>query len=308
MRKNILIGGLITALFFIGLIAVLTLLNVINFNKDVFKTSKWKKEVNKEEIISYYNDMLDLYKDNSHSYSIIDINNDDIPELLIYTTGIVGNEIIAETKVYTYDKEYGQKDSNYIIFSGVVLGRIDVDTVLYTMNDGTLLSVFGKMGSETATYYKLKDSLLTVIKTTSRLTEDYIKGDNEVIFKSCGELELSNNNNQDNKSEKSENDNVKELFIKDYLTKGDTLLDYSIDKIQILDKEEKEKILKFGDYQASDVLAYVYYSVKPKNIDEWNAGNGTISGEWITNKFACVAIHNGHGILWFFILPARSSA
>ena len=50
-----------------------------------------------------------------------------------------------------------------------------------------------------------------------------------------------------------------------------------------------------GEYSPEDILAFVKYSVKPKDIEHtvWIAGNGEIEGEWIINKTACECLRNG---------------
>ena len=73
------------------------------------------------------------------------------------------------------------------------------------------------------------------------------------------------------------------------------LLDYRIDEITILSDEEKQLLNNNGTYNKSDILAYVKYSVKPKDVNNtvWEAGNGEIDGEWIINKTACECLRNG---------------
>ena len=103
-----------------------------------------KSSISKSQILSYYKDKIaDL--SSGDQYSVVDINNDDIPELFIYVTGVIGNQIIADTSVYTYDENKGNEDNNYIVYVGSINGRIDNNTILYKMNDGKLLSVFGHM-------------------------------------------------------------------------------------------------------------------------------------------------------------------
>ena len=121
-----------------------------------------------------------MNSDSNHLYSVADINNDDIPELFIYVTGSIGNQIIAETSIYTYDENKGNESSNYIVGVGNISGRIDDNTILYKMNDGRLLSVYGHMGYESTTYYKLENDWLIRTDFSSKETEDYMKGDSEI--------------------------------------------------------------------------------------------------------------------------------
>ena len=123
----------------------------------------------------------------------MDINDDDIPELFIYVTGVVGNQIIADTSIYTYDENKGNEDNNYIVFVGSVSGRIDNNTILYKMNDGKLLSVFGHMGYESIAYYELKNDWLVRTDFSSKETNDYMIGDTELQFVSCDDISLIDN-------------------------------------------------------------------------------------------------------------------
>ena len=99
-------------------------------------------------------------------------------------------------------------------------------------------------------------------------------------------------------SESSNEDVIKELFL-DKLkeinnTNSEKLLDYRVDKIEILSDSEKQHWVEMG-YNTTDVLATVTYSVKPKDVktSNWIAGNGEVSGEWIINKTACECLRYG---------------
>lgn len=73
------------------------------------------------------------------------------------------------------------------------------------------------------------------------------------------------------------------------------LLDYRVDEVKILSDSEKQAFNENKEYSPEDVLAFVKYSVKPKDIEDtaWIAGNGEIEGEWIINKTACECLRNG---------------
>lgn len=152
-----------------------------------------KSSVSKSQILSYYKEKISSFTDSNHQYSVVDINNDDIPELFIYVTGTIGNQIIADTSVYTYDKNKGDELSDYVVYVGSISGRIDNNTILYKMNDGKLLSVFGHMGYEVTTYFKLENDWLIRTDFSSRETADYMLGDNEIQFKPCTDTSLIDN-------------------------------------------------------------------------------------------------------------------
>ena len=97
----------------------------------------------------------------------------------------------------------------------------------------------------------------------------------------------------------SDADKIKEQFIAklkaiDNISR-EKLLDYRVDEVKILSDSEKQVFNEDGKYSPKDILAFVKYSVKPKNIKDtvWIAGNGEIDGEWIINKTACECIRNG---------------
>ena len=163
--------------------------NVSSNENDV----KQKSSVSKSQILSYYKEKISDLSTSDNLYSVVDINDDDIPELFIYVTGVVGNQIIADTSIYTYDENKGNEDNNYIVFVGSVSGRIDNNTILYKMNDGKLLSVFGHMGYESIAYYELKNDWLVRTDFSSKETNDYMIGDIELQFASCDDTSLIDN-------------------------------------------------------------------------------------------------------------------
>ena len=163
--------------------------NVSSNENDV----KQKSSVSKSQILSYYKEKISDLSTSDNLYSVVDINDDDIPELFIYVTGVVGNQIIADTSIYTYDENKGNEDNNYIVFVGSVSGRIDDNTILYKMNDGKLLSVFGHMGYESIAYYELKNDWLVRTDFSSKETNDYMIGDTELQFVSCDDISLIDN-------------------------------------------------------------------------------------------------------------------
>ena len=101
------------------------------------------------------------------------------------------------------------------------------------------------------------------------------------------------------KEKTSNADKIKEQFIaklkeSDNISR-EKLLDYRVDEVKILSESEKQAFNEKEEYSPKDVLAFVKYSVKPKNIEDtvWIAGNGEIDGEWIINKTACECLRNG---------------
>ena len=101
------------------------------------------------------------------------------------------------------------------------------------------------------------------------------------------------------KEKTSNADKVKEQFLAklkeiDKIS-DEKLLDYRVDEVKILSDSEKQVFNENKEYSPEDILAFVKYSVKPKDIEHtvWIAGNGEIEGKWIINKTACECLRNG---------------
>ena len=102
-----------------------------------------------------------------------------------------------------------------------------------------------------------------------------------------------------NEGKMSDADKIKEQFIAklkaiDNISR-EKLLDYRVDEVKILSDSEKQAFNEDGKYSPKDILAFVKYSVKAKDIEKtgWIAGNGEIDGEWVINKTACECLRNG---------------
>ncbi len=189
-NKKIIFCLMIIILLLIVLV-ILMFTGVIGKNeKCTNEIIKQKSSVETSQIIKYYKSMLGDFEEARHEYSVVDINNDNIPELLIYTHGIIGNSIIANTNIYTYDENLGNDDNNYIVFVGTINGQFDKDTILYKMNDGTLLSVSGNMGYEITSSYTLVNDWIVRKSYTTKEVEEYMTGDKEITFKPCTDTSI----------------------------------------------------------------------------------------------------------------------
>lgn len=110
--------------------------------------------------------------------------------------------------------------------------------------------------------------------------------------------ESANKNTIPETTESSDEDTIKVLFLAKLKevnnTNSEKLLDYRVDKVEILSNNQKQSWVENG-YNSSDVLAIVTYSVKPENANasNWMAGNGEVSGDWIINKTAYECLRNG---------------
>ena len=101
-----------------------------------------------------YTNEVSSYKDNE-LYSVADLNNDGVPELLHFVTAITesSNTIVADLFIYTFDATKGE-----VVSAGIVYGRVDNDTSVYALNDGTFVLSYYHMGYEKNTYYKLDNN------------------------------------------------------------------------------------------------------------------------------------------------------
>ena len=170
--------------------------NDMILKSDAIEIKSQKSSIPTTQILSYYEKKLSSFTDNL--YSVSDINNDSIPELLIFTTGTIKNQIVAYTMIYTYDEEKGNETDNYIVYAGQIDGRIDNNTMLYKMNDSRLLSVYGHMGYEVTTYYKLVNDWIyrdefSEKKLDNKNKNDYATGDQQIEFKKTSDKSLIKN-------------------------------------------------------------------------------------------------------------------
>lgn len=189
-NKKIIFSLMIIILLLIVLI-ILMLTGVIgqkeNCSSEIINQ---KSSVETSQIIKYYKNMIGDFEEARHEYSVVDINNDNIPELLIYTHGIIGNTIIGNLNIYSYDENLGNDYDNYIVFVGTINGRFDKDAIIYKMNDGTLLLVSGSMGYQVASSYSLENDWIVRKSYSAKQVEEYMTGDKEITFKPCTDMSL----------------------------------------------------------------------------------------------------------------------
>ncbi len=97
-------------------------------------SKKQKSSVETSKILEYYKDRVAVCATDSsnteYKYALVDINDDDIPELILYTGGFLGSTIIGEFSVYTYDENIGSASSHYIVSVGTIQGRLNLNTML----------------------------------------------------------------------------------------------------------------------------------------------------------------------------------
>ena len=133
---------------------------------------------------------------------------------------------------------------------------------------------------------KNKEQFLSKLKESNNVKSDNVSSEKPLNYRVDEE-------------KKSNADKIKEQFLAklkaiDNISR-EKLLDYRVDEVKILSDSEKQVFNEDGKYSPKDILAFVKYSVKAKDIEKtgWIAGNGEIDGEWIINKTACECLRNG---------------
>ena len=188
--------------------------------------------------------------------------------------------------ILSIPKKYQLKDGGTVIYEAKIWKYSEVHSAFINgYAEGSRFELFG---------IKIFDNVKKV--DVPRKNKDAKVKDNS---NKNGDTKIdSNTNNQSqNTITETDEDIVKKLFINEYLQNPQTekLLDYRIDKVQVLTGSEKEEIVNMG-YEQTDILASVTYSVKVNdpNTSDWNAGNGEgADGQWLLRKTAVVAVRNG---------------
>ena len=202
MKNKGFIGGLIG--FFIGVfftiivsIIIVLILNVVGVirigDKQTTKcntnsTYSQKITITEDELMDVYKDVVKNTTYSKFTYGIEDINDDGIEELII-KTGI--SEADYNYYIYTYDEAYDDS-FNHVVLVGDLAGG---HSVLYKMDDGTLMHVRGQMGNETVSIYSLEnDWLIRKSAKTKNIkgSGSYTIGDEEIELVSNTDLSLFN--------------------------------------------------------------------------------------------------------------------
>ena len=94
---------------------------------------------------------------------------------------------------------------------------------------------------------------------------------------------------------KTDEEKIKEAYLKKIKESYLNCSDYRIDSVKVLSTAEKQELINsIPEYKDAEILAIVNYSIKPQDITNYViAGNGEVSGEWVVNKSACVSYKNG---------------
>lgn len=170
-----------------------------------------------------------------------------------------------------------------IIVMGIFIYKLYNERNIETEKAAELQS---QVSSLNGTVSDLQSKINSISKTINSSTSNKTNTDNK------------SNNNKTYSNQLSTENTIKELFLAKLKeinnSNPEKLLDYRVDKVEILSNSKKQSLMELG-YTSDDILAYVTYSVKPKNVNtsNWMAGNGKIEGKWITNKVACACLRNG---------------
>lgn len=212
---------------------------------------------------------------------------------------------------------YSESEINNIVYNlfGVNLQENKSYGGVLTYKNGTYEFV-GADGDAVPLIKNLKEDSASGKVTFDLYMEDVL--DNQE-YKGKYQVTLNNSNDNNsgfivskklisaNRMEKTSSDTVTENTIKELFlskikandtTNTEKLLDYKVDKVTLIKDDEKQSIVDMDGgqyYKADDTLAYVEYSVKPRDVNStvWIAGNGEVEGEWIVGKVDCVCIRSG---------------
>lgn len=188
------------------------------------------------------------------------------------------------------------KESNNISSEKLLDHRVDEEKT----------SNAGKIKEQLPAKSKESDNTSREKLLNNRVDEGKTSNAKKIKEQSPAKLKKSDNisrekllNHRVDEGKMSDADKIKEQFIAklkaiDNISR-EKLLDYRVDEVKILSDYEKQVFNEDGKYSPKDILAFVKYSVKAKDIEKtgWIAGNGEIDGEWVINKTACECLRNG---------------
>jgi hypothetical protein len=162
--------------------------NVENNNNNNSKIYKQKMTISNSQLMNIYKNLISGLDEQSY-YGIVDINGDGIYELITKTGTCEADYVF---NFYTYDENITNNTFTYI--GSISAGH----TVLYKMNDNTLMAVRGHMGYENIVYYYLDNAWLirsTENMSSRTVTEDsvYKTGDTLINLTEVSDESLFNN-------------------------------------------------------------------------------------------------------------------
>lgn len=162
----------------------------------------------------------------------------------------------------------------------IVIVLIIILIVIVCVGGYYIFNLNNKIDKQNATIEELKNENLNSKSVIESMSKESKKTDTVTT-------------NIENRSSKSSEDVIKELFLTKLneinKTNSEKLQDYRIDKIEIVPGKSN------GKYSQNDILAIVTYSVKPNDTKStlWMAGNGEIKVDWIINKISCECLRDG---------------
>ena len=179
------IGVIITTLIFSIIIVFITKSDNKKLSCITSKSYSQKISISKNNLLDVYKEIINETTYNSFSYGVIDINDDGVDELIIKSGD---NEADYNYYIYTYDEAY-EDSYNHVVLVGEFSGG---HSVLYKMNDGTLMHLRGHMGVETVTFYSLENDWLVRKSVVSNNigNGNYTKGDKKIELVSGTDLSM----------------------------------------------------------------------------------------------------------------------
>lgn len=118
--------------------------------------------------------------------------------------------------------------------------------------------------------------------------------ENNTVSNVAGKNATSNTTANSGTEYTSLKEQIKNAYNKRW-TQDENVLECRIEGVEILSSEEIKSEPGYGTYyKDGDILARVRYSIKLKDIHgSGAAGNGSVSGDWIIDKEACIVYKDG---------------
>lgn len=173
----------------IGILVIINIILIILIGLILSRNISFNNNYSNNKMTISMNELMNLYKEKLNSYvpdhnmdiqiyySIIDINKDNIPELVIKSGSA---EADYKFIFYTYNEnnDYYAFD-DYVVYAGTSDGG---HSSLYEMNNKNyLMNIYAHMGAESVSYLTLENDWIVEKRISQRITEDEYKSGDKYI-------------------------------------------------------------------------------------------------------------------------------